>query len=71
MQDREHLGRQWRRGKGAAFAPLAAPQQLGDLGEAAALDQLADRIAAIQQPAVGAVDLRELGLAGDDTLEAW
>jgi len=51
-------------------APVAGPQQLGDLCEAAPLDKLADRIAAVQQTAVRAIDHRQRGLAGHDALEA-
>jgi hypothetical protein len=50
--------------------PLAGPQQVGHRGEAAALDEVADSVAAIEEPALLAIDVAELGLGGDHPLEA-
>ena len=43
---------------------LAVEQQVADLEEVAVLGQLLDRIAAIEQDALVAVDVGDLGLAG-------
>ena len=50
--------------------PLAGPQQVRDRRIRAALDEVADPVAAIHQPAALAIDLAEGRLAGDDALEA-
>ena len=49
--------------------PLAGPQQLGDLRVRAALDELADRVAAVLEAAGLAVDHGERRLAGQDALQ--
>ncbi len=49
--------------------PVACPQEVGDSRIRAALDEIADPVAAVQQPARGAIDVREARLAGDDALE--
>ena len=53
-----------------AGMPLAGPQQVGDLGVRAAGDELADRVAAVQEAAVLAVDEADRALGADDALEA-
>ena len=50
--------------------PLTGPEQLGHGRVRAALDQLADGVAAVQQATVLAVDEPDRALGGDDTLEA-
>ena len=57
-------------GEAVARIPLAGPQQVRDRRVGAVLDEVADPVAAIQQPAALAVDVGEAGLAGDDALEA-
>ncbi len=44
--------------------------RLATAGVAAVLDEVADAIAAIQEPPALAVDEAEAGLAGDDAFEA-
>ena len=68
-------GRQDLRGSGRARrgehrSPVAGPQQLGDLRVRAVLDELADPVAAVLEPAAFAVDHREARLAGHDALQA-
>jgi hypothetical protein len=63
-QDVDHGVRHRRGGQMEIFAPVAGPQELGYLAERAVLDELADRIPAIQQTTVGAVDQGQRGFAG-------
>ena len=51
------------------WIPVAGPEEVchGRIG--AMLDEIADPVAAIRQPPLGTVDLRERGLAGQDALE--
>ncbi len=51
--------------------PSAGPQQFGDLRVGALAYELADRIAAVQQPAVGPVDQGDRRFAGNDAFEPW
>jgi hypothetical protein len=51
-----HLLRQWGAGQIRFGRPFPGPQQLGDLGVAAALDELADRVPAVMEPSPLAVD---------------
>ena len=67
----------WRTGVGMAAGelrvrvPLAGPQQVARRSRVRAVaDEVADRVAAVQQAPALAVDERQGGLAGDDTLEA-
>jgi hypothetical protein len=46
--------------------PFICPQEVRDLGEAAFADQLADGIATVEQPAVGAIDERKGSLPRED-----
>ena len=50
--------------------PLAGPQQVGNFGVRAAVDELGDRVAAVQQPSVGAVDEADGAFGANDTFEA-
>ena len=52
------------------LAPLTGPEQLCDAAVGALLDELSDRIAAIEQPAVRAVHVTHGCLGGDHSLEA-
>ena len=45
-----------------AGMPLARPEQVRDLGVRPALDELADRVAAVEEPAVLAVDKADRAL---------
>ena len=49
-----------------AGMPLARPEQVGDLGVRAPGHELADRVAAVQEPAPGAVDQGDRALGADD-----
>jgi hypothetical protein len=69
QRDDHRLG-QWRARQVRVLGPLPGPQQLGNLGVRARADDLLDRVTAVRQPAVGAVDLGECGFAGEDALEA-
>ena len=51
--------------------PLVGPQQVGDLGEAAFAHELSDGIAAIEQPAIRAIDEGKRGLPREDARETW
>ena len=50
--------------------PIAGPQEVRDRRIRAALHEITDPVAAIEQPAALAIDEGEAGLAGDDALEA-
>ena len=50
--------------------PRAGPQQVGDRGERTVGDEVADPVAPVHEAAVHAVDEAELGLRGDNALEA-
>lgn len=52
-----------------AGVPFAGPQEVGDLRIRAPGDELADRVAAIQEPPVLAVDETDRALGPDDALE--
>lgn len=47
--------------------PFISPEKMGDLGEAAVAYKLPDGVAAIEQPAVGAVDEGKRCLPREDT----
>ena len=53
-----------------ARMPLAGPQQVGHFGVRATVDELRDRVAAVQQTAVRAVDESDGALGADDAFEA-
>ena len=50
--------------------PVAGPQQVRDRRVGAVGDEVADPIAAVEQPAALAVDVAQARLAGDDAFEA-
>ena len=64
-----HLRRQRSAREARARVPVPRPQELGDRGIGPSLDQLADRIAAVVEPARLAIDRREGRLSGDDPLQ--
>ena len=49
---------------------LAHPQQMGDFLEAGLARELVDVVAAIREPAIGAVQVAQLGLGRDHAFEA-
>jgi hypothetical protein len=53
------------------LAPLTGPQEFGDAAVCAALDQLSDRVAAVQELALLTVYETDRGLGGDDALKSW
>ena len=50
--------------------PVARPEQVRDRGVRPVIDEIADPVAAVQQPAALAVDVAERRLGGDDAFEA-
>ena len=49
--------------------PLVGPQQVGDLGERAFAYEFPDGVAAVEQPAVSAIDEGKRGLPREDARE--